>query len=144
MDARAADTSEPTTQTHLALLPHAAEIIANAKGLLITADAGMGVDSGLPDFRGPEGFWRAYPAYRRLGLVFANLASPRHFRHDPALAWGFNGHRLHLYRDTYRLPFIWPGSFRWCPRLTVHPVQKSEVTSSASPHFFARISATAL
>ena len=30
-------------------------------GNAITAGAGMGVDSGLPDFRGPEGFWRAYP-----------------------------------------------------------------------------------
>jgi len=29
-------------------------------GLVIAAGAGMGVDSGLPDFRGPEGFWRTY------------------------------------------------------------------------------------
>ena len=78
----------------------AAEIVANAKALLINAGAGMGVDSGLPDFRGPEGFWRAYPAYRRLGLNFAALADPRHFQQDPALAWGFYGHRLHLYRST--------------------------------------------
>ena len=81
-------------------LQRAAEIIANAKALLITAGAGMGVDSGLPDFRGPEGFWRAYPAYRRLGLNFAALADPRHFQRDPALAWGFYGHRLNLYRAT--------------------------------------------
>lgn len=78
----------------------AAKIIAEAEALLITAGAGMGVDSGLPDFRGPEGFWRAYPAYRRLGVDFASMANPRHFRHDPALAWGFYGHRLNLYRAT--------------------------------------------
>jgi NAD-dependent SIR2 family protein deacetylase len=59
----------------------------------------MGVDSGLPDFRGPEGFWKAYPAYRRLGMDFASMANPRHFQMDPALAWGFYGHRLHLYRS---------------------------------------------
>jgi hypothetical protein len=35
---------------------------SQADGLLITAGAGMGVDSGLPDFRGKNGFWRAYPA----------------------------------------------------------------------------------
>ncbi|HVW40033.1 MAG TPA: Sir2 family NAD-dependent protein deacetylase [Amycolatopsis sp.] len=60
----------------------------------------MGVDSGLPDFRGDEGFWHAYPPYARLGLRFDELADPRHFAEDPALAWGFYGHRLGLYRDT--------------------------------------------
>ncbi|MEV1292210.1 Sir2 family NAD-dependent protein deacetylase [Pseudonocardia sp. NPDC049635] len=60
----------------------------------------MGVDSGLPDFRGDEGFWRAYPPYARLGLRFAELADPEHFADDPALAWGFYGHRLALYRRT--------------------------------------------
>ena len=30
----------------------------------------MGVDSGLPDFRGDEGFWNAYPPLRHLGLSF--------------------------------------------------------------------------
>lgn len=60
----------------------------------------MGVDSGLPDFRGDEGFWRAYPPFRALGLSFAELADPRWFRDDPSLAWGFYGHRAALYRDT--------------------------------------------
>lgn len=64
----------------------------------------MGVDSGLPDFRGGEGFWRAYPPYARLGLRFEELADPEHFADDPALAWGFYGHRLHLYRDTVPHP----------------------------------------
>jgi NAD-dependent SIR2 family protein deacetylase len=60
----------------------------------------MGVDSGLPDFRGPEGFWRAYPPYRSLGLAFEEIADPVHFAADPELAWGFYGHRLQLYRAT--------------------------------------------
>ncbi len=81
-------------------LQTAARAIAEADGLLVGAGAGMGVDSGLPDFRGPEGFWRAYPAYRSLGLDFAALANPRWFAEDPALAWGFYGHRLRLYRAT--------------------------------------------
>ncbi|CAN5722813.1 hypothetical protein BH11PSE12_BH11PSE12_17260 [soil metagenome] len=34
----------------------AAELLSQADGLLITAGAGMGVDSGLPDFRGNAGF----------------------------------------------------------------------------------------
>ncbi len=36
----------------------------------------MGVDSGLPDFRGTQGFWRAYPPYERLGLDFVSLGQP--------------------------------------------------------------------
>ena len=46
----------------------AAEAIRGAEALVFGAGAGMGVDSGLPDFRGPEGFWRAYPPFRKLGL----------------------------------------------------------------------------
>src|SRR3954447_17832106 len=81
-------------------IARAAEAIAGAEAILIGAGAGMGVDSGLPDFRGPEGFWRAYPPYRALGLRFEELADPVHFADDPTLAWGFYGHRLGLYRST--------------------------------------------
>lgn len=77
-------------------LDRAAEAIRGADGLLIGAGAGMGVDSGLPDFRGPEGFWKAYPPFR--GKKFSDLSTPHWFTRDPALAWGFFGHRLHLYR----------------------------------------------
>lgn len=78
----------------------AAELISSAGALLVCAGAGLGVDSGLPDFRGDEGFWRAYPPYARLGVRFEELADPRHFAQDPELAWGFYGHRLALYRET--------------------------------------------
>lgn len=78
----------------------AARAVDAAEAILVTAGAGMGVDSGLPDFRGPEGFWRAYPAFRELGLRFEQLANPEWFFEDPALAWGFYGHRLNLYRET--------------------------------------------
>jgi NAD-dependent SIR2 family protein deacetylase len=81
-------------------IQRAAEAIRVAEALLVTAGAGMGVDSGLPDFRGNEGFWNAYPPYRSLGLSFVELAKPRWFRKDPTLAWGFYGHRLELYRRT--------------------------------------------
>jgi len=60
----------------------------------------MGVDSGLPDFRGNEGFWKAYPPYERLGLSFVEAANPEHFCRDPLFGWGFYGHRLNLYRKT--------------------------------------------
>lgn len=78
----------------------AAEIIDQADALVIGAGAGMGVDSGLPDFRGNEGFWKAYPALARAQLDFMDVACPRTFVNDPKLAWGFYGHRLNLYRNT--------------------------------------------
>jgi NAD-dependent SIR2 family protein deacetylase len=78
----------------------AADLIEKADALVITAGAGIGVDSGLPDFRGNEGFWKAYPALAQSGLSFTEVASPRTFHQDPTLAWGFYGHRLGLYRDT--------------------------------------------
>lgn len=81
-------------------LLRASRWIADADSLLITAGAGMGVDSGLPDFRGTEGFWRAYPALARSGLHFEQIASPHSFLRQPRLAWGFYGHRLDLYRRT--------------------------------------------
>lgn len=83
-----------------AAIEQAAAWLREADALVVSAGAGMGVDSGLPDFRGEKGFWRAYPPYEKLGLRFEQLANPRWFRDDPALAWGFYGHRLGLYRRT--------------------------------------------
>lgn len=74
--------------------------IRDADGLLVTAGAGMGVDSGLPDFRGNTGLWAAYPALGRARLDFTRIATPAAFLENPRLAWGFYGHRLKLYRDT--------------------------------------------
>lgn len=82
------------------MIEEAARVIEDADALLVTAGAGMGVDSGLPDFRGNEGFWKAYPPYRRLGRGFVEMANPRGFLEDPEFAWGFYGHRLNLYRAT--------------------------------------------
>jgi len=78
----------------------AKQLINDAEALLITAGAGMGVDSGLPDFRGVEGFWKAYPIIKNLGLRFEEMANPRWFKEEPELAWAFYGHRLNLYRET--------------------------------------------
>lgn len=86
--------------TGTAHLRQCAEAIHEANGLLITAGAGMGVDSGLPDFRGTQGFWRAYPALGRAQIAFEAIASPAAFEADARLAWGFYGHRLALYRKT--------------------------------------------
>lgn len=82
------------------LFTEAARLIAGADALIIAAGAGMGVDSGLPDFRGNTGFWRAYPALAEARIAFEEIASPDAFSRTPTLAWGFYGHRLNLYRRT--------------------------------------------
>ena len=81
-------------------LEHAAELLSQADALIVAAGAGMGVDSGLPDFRGTNGFWNAYPALGRERIEFYSIASPDAFRSQPMRAWGFYGHRLNLYRAT--------------------------------------------
>ena len=78
----------------------AAEKINEADALLIGAGAGIGVDSGLPDFRGNKGFWKAYPPMKKLGVSFSDMANPVWFEEKPYFAWGFYGHRLNLYRKT--------------------------------------------
>ena len=94
----------------------AAEAIKSAKAMVVTAGAGMGVDSGLPDFRGDQGFWNAYPMYERLGINFIGAANPANFEGDPAFGWGFYGHRTNLYRETephhgFRMLQDWAAEF---------------------------------
>lgn len=82
------------------MIENARKIVAESDAILITAGAGMGVDSGLPDFRGKEGFWKEYPMVKERGLSFESLANPAWFQEEPSLAWAFYGHRLNLYRET--------------------------------------------
>lgn len=89
------------THTNLqAAIGRAAELLDGAQSLVIAAGAGIGVDSGLPDFRGDAGFWRAYPALADAGIRFDQIADPESFETKPRLTWGFYGHRLALYRRT--------------------------------------------
>lgn len=93
-------TAHPSSDSLDNLLREAAAETHAAEALLITAGAGMGVDSGLPDFRSEHGFWRAYPRLAELGCSFEEMAKPAWFEQDPHLAWAFYGHRLNLYLQT--------------------------------------------
>lgn len=85
---------------NMSKLTEFAQFMKQANGILITAGAGMGIDSGLPDFRGDNGFWNAYPPLRHLNKKFVEMATPQLFETDPKLAWGFYGLRLNTYRQT--------------------------------------------
>jgi len=92
-------TKQESAEIHRTVF-RAAYLIAHADSLIISAGAGIGVDSGLPDFRGTEGFWKAYPALAKARIRFEQVACPDTFETNPKLAWGFYGHRLNLYRNT--------------------------------------------
>lgn len=76
------------------------DVLKEADVVVITAGAGMGVDSGLPDFRGNEGMWKAYPALGEKHISFSTIANPHAFISNPKMAWAFYGHRFDLYKNT--------------------------------------------
>ena len=90
------------------------EGLESSEALFIGAGAGIGVDSGLPDFRGTEGFWRAYPPLR-VGYSVRRNGKPRWFHDNPSLAWGFYGHRYQNTKKRYLMrvfPFLKNGQIQ--------------------------------
>ncbi len=53
---------------HSHLSPSSSPSSSTKFKILVIAGAGMGCDSGLPDYRSVNGFWRAYPPLARSGI----------------------------------------------------------------------------
>ncbi len=64
------------------------ELFENSKRIVALTGAGVSAESGVPTFRGPGGFWRAYQA--------TSLATPQAFAADPSLVWQFYEYRRQL------------------------------------------------
>ncbi len=94
-----ASAADPTTAALAAALKAAGAVVNHCDALLIVAGAGFGVDSGLPDYRSANGFWRNYPALAKLGLSLEDMSKTAWFETDPALAFGFYRHRAKLYAE---------------------------------------------
>jgi NAD-dependent SIR2 family protein deacetylase len=94
--------SDRSSAIVLNIYSDAARLIQQADVLLIWTGAGMGMgmDSGLPNVRGNQGFWNAYPAIKQEGLTFIELANPQGFETNAKRAWGFYGHRYQLYKQS--------------------------------------------
>jgi len=97
------------------LFKRAAKWIKEADAIVVTCGAGMSVDSGLPDYRGNEGLWKAYPPLAHLKLSLAGISNPDMIEKNPNLVWGFHAHRMKLYNDAtphagYELLKQWGGT----------------------------------
>ncbi|KAJ4158696.1 uncharacterized protein LMH87_009212 [Akanthomyces muscarius] len=63
-------------------------VLQSSRRILILCGAGLSVASGLPTFRGADGYWRHHDATR--------LATMQAFKTDPGLVWLFYGYRRHM------------------------------------------------
>ncbi|KAG6010903.1 hypothetical protein E4U21_002573 [Claviceps maximensis] len=63
------------------------EVLKSSRRIIALCGAGLPASSGLPTFRGAEGYWRNHDATK--------LATMRAFMTDPGLVWLFYGYRRH-------------------------------------------------
>ena len=82
--------SEPTKKD----IARAAEVLRQCDALVITAGAGMSLDSRLSRREGTV----AHLLQRR--RILAKPVNPEWFQNYPQCAWGFFGHRYYLYKKT--------------------------------------------
>ena len=57
-------------------LEEAAERVAAAERIVVLTGAGISTDSGIPDFRGPQGVWTRNPAAEKMATIQNYLADP--------------------------------------------------------------------
>tara|TARA_B100000524_G_scaffold348277_1_gene252296 strand:+ start:1332 stop:2240 length:909 start_codon:yes stop_codon:yes gene_type:complete len=81
------------------VITDATNIINDSDAILIVAGAGMGIDSGLPDYRGPQGLWNSWHPARELNMSYESLSTHEQFINNPELAWGFQTYLTRLYNE---------------------------------------------
>jgi len=62
--------------------------LADARKVFVITGAGISAESGIPTFRGPEGYWKKHSPEQ--------LASPEGFARDPKLVWEWYNYRRRL------------------------------------------------
>ena len=65
--------------------------LKSARSVFVLTGAGMSAGSGLPTFRGVDGYWRNHRVEQ--------LASPEGFARDPLIVWRWYNERILRYRD---------------------------------------------
>ena len=75
--------SEPTAAVDPTVVAEAQRWIREARRIVVLTGAGISTDSGIPDFRGPNGLWTKNPAAERASTL-------SHYLHEPEVrraAW---------------------------------------------------------
>ncbi len=70
------------------LLKDAASVLRGSKNVVVLTGAGISAESGIPTFRGKDGWWKRYRA--------EELATPEAFRRDPKLVWEWYNYRREI------------------------------------------------
>jgi len=68
-----------------------AALIRERQPCVVLTGAGVSTESGIPDFRSPDGIWAEVDPFE--------VASIQAFRRDPVRVWGFYRKRIHVVRD---------------------------------------------
>ena len=68
-----------------------ADLIRDHQPCVVLTGAGASTESGIPDFRSPDGIWAQYDP-----MEYATIDA---FRRDPAKVWDFYGRRLGVLAD---------------------------------------------
>ncbi len=74
-----------------------AELVKNADAVAIFAGAGMGVDSGLEQYRGSDGLWTKSIKINNSDIMYYDLMNHNAFEEMPEKAWGFIGSLIERY-----------------------------------------------
>src|SRR3954462_8398282 len=57
-------------------IARAARLVASAERIAVLTGAGLSTESGIPDFRGPNGVWTKNPAAEKMATIQHYLADP--------------------------------------------------------------------
>ena len=76
---------------------HIADLIKKADAIAIFAGAGMGVDSGLEQFRGADGLWTKYITINEHKVKYQDLMTHHAFEKYPEKAWALVGSLIDNY-----------------------------------------------
>jgi len=78
----------------------AADAVRDAEAMVILTGAGMGVDAGLPDYRGSGGMYAYDPKLDEMGLNAMQIATPIQMMQTPRLCWGYFAAWRHKMKTT--------------------------------------------